>query len=260
MSIKGVIFDLDGLILDTEKLYQRFWREAARKCGFDMSRETALALRSLDKTLARKMLCENFGEGFDFDLVKKKRIELMSAYVDEHGVEAKPGVRELTDHLRRSGIKTAIATATNYERTNDYLKRAGVRDCFELIFCACDLERGKPYPDVYLYACDKLGLSPSECIALEDSPNGVKSAYAAGCRVICVPDGGESPGKRPEAVPGEFSASSGVSPRRKLSPSVVSDGASCGEYESYGGESIEPYVTAWAQSLTDFFGIIQNIS
>lgn len=256
MSIKGVIFDLDGLILDTEKLYQRFWREAARKCGFDMSRETALALRSLDKTLARKMLCENFGEGFDFDLVKKTRIELMSAYVDEHGVEAKTGVRELTDHLRRSGIKTAIATATNYERTNDYLTRAGVRDCFELIFCACDLPHGKPYPDVYLYACGKLGLSASECIALEDSPNGVKSAYSAGCKVVCVPDGGVLP----LTVPGEFSASAGLSPRRDVLPSVVSDGVLCGEYEAYGGESIEPYVTAWARSLDEVIGIIQNIS
>ena len=188
-KISGVIFDLDGLILDTEKLYQRFWREAAHRCGFDMTHETALALRSLDKTLARKLLNDTFGEEFNFDLVKSTRISLMNAYVDEHGVQAKPGVRELTDYLHTENIKTAIATATNYDRTDDYLNRAGVRDCFETIINACDLPHGKPYPDVYLTACKRLDLEPKNCIALEDSPNGVKSAHAAGCRVICVPDG-----------------------------------------------------------------------
>lgn len=190
--IEAVIFDLDGLILDTEKLYQRFWREAAQVCGYEMTFETALALRSLDKTLARKLLCDTFGEGFDFDLVKQTRIKLMSEYVDKYGVEAKPGVRELTEHLRRNNIKSAIATATNFERASDYLTRAGVCDCFKTIVCACDLEHGKPFPDVYLYACEKLGVTPQNCIALEDSPNGVKSAYAAGLKVICVPDGGKA--------------------------------------------------------------------
>ena len=189
--IRGVIFDLDGLILDTEKLYQRFWREAAAECGFEMDRETALALRSLDKNLARKLLTGKFGEAFDFDAVKQTRIRLMSAYVDEHSVSAKPGVREITSMLTDAGIPYAIATATNYDRTDDYLKRAGVRSCFETIVCACDLEHGKPYPDVYLYACSALGLEPSECAALEDSPNGVRSAHSAGCKVICIPDGGE---------------------------------------------------------------------
>ena len=192
MKLQGVIFDLDGLILDTEKLYQRFWREAAGECGFKMSRETALKLRSLDKTLAKQMLCEAFGESFDYERVKQTRIRLMSAYVDEHGIQPKPGVRTLCEYLKSRSIPTAIATATNYERTNDYLMRAGVRDCFETIVCACDLPHGKPYPDVYLYACEKLGLAPSGCIALEDSPNGVKSAHSAGCNVICVPDGGQA--------------------------------------------------------------------
>ena len=191
MIIDAVIFDLDGLILDTEKLYQRFWREAAGECGFSMTRETALALRSLDKTLARKLLCDTFGSSFDYELVKQTRIRLMSAYVNEHGISAKKGVRELCEYLRKKGIKTAIATATNYPRTDDYLTRAGVRDCFETIVCACDLPHGKPYPDVYLYACEKLSVESKNCIALEDSPNGVKSAHSAGLQVICVPDGGE---------------------------------------------------------------------
>ncbi len=190
MKIQSVIFDLDGLILDTEKLYQRFWREASSECGYEMSRDTALALRSLDKTLAKKLLSDTFGSGYDYELVKQTRIRLMNAYVDEHGIQPKKGVRELTDYLKAHGIRSAIATATNFPRTNDYLTRAGVRDCFETIVCACDLPHGKPYPDVYIYACEKLGVSPQNSIALEDSPNGVKSAHSAGCNVICIPDGG----------------------------------------------------------------------
>ena len=190
MKIEAVIFDLDGLILDTERLYRRFWREAARECGFEMTHETALELRSLDKTLAKELLNARFGDDFDYDEVKRHRIALMNEYVDKNGVSAKRGVRELTEYLRESGIKQAIATATNYERTNDYLDRAGVRGCFDTIVCACDLPHGKPFPDVYLYACEKLGVIPENAIALEDSPNGVKSAHSAGCSVICIPDGG----------------------------------------------------------------------
>ena len=237
MKIEGVIFDLDGLILDTEKLYQRFWREAAAECGFSMTQETALKLRSLDKTLAKKLLRDEFGEGFDYERVKQTRIRLMSAFVDEHGVKAKPGVRELCEYLKSRGIPTAIATATNYERTNDYLTRAGVRDCFETIVCACDLEHGKPYPDVYLYACEKLGLKPENCVALEDSPNGVKSAHSAGCKVICVPDDGARAGTRKYAVAGRsgrsFSSArvSGLACRLgRCTPRALPSGASaCAE-------------------------------
>lgn len=189
MKIKGVIFDMDGLILDTEKLYQRFWKEASKECGFDMPQEIALKFRSLDKTLAKELLKDFFGESCSYEKVKEIRIKLMADYVEKNGVQAKEGVRELVEYIKENGCKIAVATATNYNRANQHLTLAGVRDCFDNIICACDLEHGKPYPDVYIYACEKLGLKPEECIALEDSPNGVRAAYSAGCVPILVPDG-----------------------------------------------------------------------
>lgn len=188
MEIKGVIFDMDGLIIDTEKLYQKFWREASGQCGYEMSQQQALALRSLDKSLAKELLREFFGEDYDYQKVHDVRVKLMAEYISQNGVQAKTGVKELTDYLKENDYKIAVATATNYNRANEHLTLAGVRDCFENIICASDLKHGKPFPDVYLYACKILGLPPESCVALEDSPNGIKSAHSAGCVPILVPD------------------------------------------------------------------------
>ncbi len=188
MPIKGVIFDMDGLILDTEKLYQRFWKEASKQCGYEMPQEIALKLRSLDNNLARSLLKDHFGTDYSYDDVKKVRVKLMADYVNENGISAKTGVRDLVNYLKENKYKIAVATATNYKRANLHLTLAGVRDCFDSIICACELEHGKPYPDVYLYACERLGLKPRECMALEDSPNGIKAAFAAGCVPVFVPD------------------------------------------------------------------------
>lgn len=192
MKIKGVIFDMDGLILDTEKLYQRFWREASQICGYDMSPEQALKLRSLDKNLAKALLRDFFGEEYDYQRVHDIRVKLMADYISKNGVSAKDGVCELVDYLKANNYKIAIATATNYERANQHLTLAGVRNCFDdNIICASMLKRGKPYPDIYLYACEKLELPSENCMALEDSPNGISAAYSAGCVPVAVPDTSE---------------------------------------------------------------------
>lgn len=188
MKIRGVISDMDGVMLDSEKLYVRFWCEAGNFYGYPMQREHALGIRSMARPYAIARLQGWFGEYFDYDLVRNKRVELMDAYVSEHGIEAKDGAKDLLSYLKSNGYRVALATATPKDRAEAYLERLGLLSFFDVVASARMVAHGKPEPDIYLYAAGQLGLKPQECLALEDSPNGVRSAHAAGCKTILVPD------------------------------------------------------------------------
>lgn len=186
--IKAVLFDMDGLLLDTEKLLVRFWQEAASEAGFNMTREIALNIRSMHRSFAVPYLKSVLGDNFDYAKTRARRMELMSDYLAENGLELKKGAKELLTYLNENNIPAAVVTATDSERAEKYLKETGIFGYFERIISATMVKEGKPKPDIYLYAAEQLGLEPYECAALEDSPNGVKSAASAGCRTIMVPD------------------------------------------------------------------------
>lgn len=188
MKIKGVIFDMDGLMLDTEKLLLKFWIMSANEFGFDMKREHVLGIRSLAAKYAIPKLQGIFGENFDYYAVRKRRIELMNKYIEENGVEKKPGLDKLLEFLKKHEYKIAVATATDKLRAEVYLNSVGVLDYFDVMVCGPMVVNGKPAPDIYLKACELLKLEPSVCLALEDSPNGILSAYRAGCRPVMIPD------------------------------------------------------------------------
>ena len=153
-----------------------------------MQREHALNIRSLARKFAIPYLQGLFGGDFDYVKIRSRRMELMAQHLSEHGLETKPGITQLLDFLDEKKIPAAIATATDIQRTEDYLGRVGLLGRFSRIVCAAMVESGKPKPDIYLYAAQQLGLPPQECMALEDSPNGVRSASAAGCVTVLVPD------------------------------------------------------------------------
>lgn len=186
--ISTVIFDMDGTLIDTEKYYHVCWMEALEHFGYSVTHEQAYALRSLGRPFVQEYFRELYGPDFDYEKVhayRKKRTEQVFA---EQGIELKPGALELLSYLREKGIPAAVATATDLERTCRYLKELGIYDFFAEVISARMVEYGKPAPDVYLYTCRQLGIEPEKCIAVEDSPNGVMSAYRAGCKVVMVPD------------------------------------------------------------------------
>lgn len=186
--IKAVLFDMDGTLIDTEKYYRIFWPMAMKEFGYDLTDEQVLSMRSLGRPFAPKQLKEWFGEDLDYIAIKERRKELMEECLEKNGIEVKKGAFEILDFLKKHGIKTAIATATDLERTTRYLKKTGLEGHFDKIISATMVAQGKPAPDIYLYACEQLGLKPQECLAVEDSPNGVFSAYRAGCHVVLIPD------------------------------------------------------------------------
>ena len=187
-NIKAVIFDLDGTLLDTEKLLFRYWREAAARFGYNMTGEQALTLRSLTHKLVQPLFTEWFGADCDYRQLRSCRMKLMQEHTDKYGIEVKKGAAELLKTLGENGYLRAVATATDVERATNMLSKVGLSDCFDRIICASMVEWGKPKPDIYLFAAKQLGLEPRECIAVEDSPNGVMSAGSAGCFTVMVPD------------------------------------------------------------------------
>lgn len=183
-----IFFDMDGTILDTERYFRQFWQQAARECGYFMTDAQALSMRSLGRPFAAERVNGWFRDNSAYGKIRERRRELMREKLSSDGIPLKPFVEETLAGLKRKGHHLAIATATDLERTEAYLKETGLLEYFESIICATMVERGKPAPDVYLYACRQVGIQPEQAYAVEDSPNGVTSAYQAGCKVIMVPD------------------------------------------------------------------------
>lgn len=191
-NVKAVIFDLDGTLIDTEKIYRIIWPQTMAQLGYEFGDERYLELRSLGRPYAPARFREWYGEDFDYNGARRVRKGLFDAYIAEHGIERKPGALELLEHLKKKGIVAAIATATDLERCSQYMAMTGLTDRFDKIISATQVDEGKPSPKVYEYACSVLGLDPKECVAVEDAPNGITSAYRAGMRVIMVPDQSEA--------------------------------------------------------------------
>ena len=179
---------MDGLMIDTEKLLHKYWCQAANELGYPMKIKHVLQIRSLAAKYAIPKLKSMLGEDFDYAKVRARRMELMANHVEQYGIETKEGLDEILEFAKQQGYKLAVATATDLERTTCYLDKIGKRHYFDHIICGPMVANGKPEPDIYIEATKQLNVDPRECVALEDSPNGILSAYRAGCMPIMVPD------------------------------------------------------------------------
>ena len=188
INYDAAIFDMDGTLLDTEKLYLRFWVEAANRMGYPMREEHALAIRATAASVAEPLLKKLVCPDFDYHGVRALRREIMEVYVDEHGVDPKPGMLQLLAALKEKELRIGLATATPEPRARKYLRMVGAEQYFDAVTCVDMVKNGKPAPDVYLLACERTGVLPAHALAVEDAPSGVRSAHAAGMRTILIPD------------------------------------------------------------------------
>ena len=186
--INAILFDMDGVLIDTERLNLKFTIETAKDMGFDVTPEDALTQRSSVSEVSDKFFKSKYGEDFNFYAMRDERRRRIQIYIDENGLELNEGVNEVLDHVEKRNLKKAVVTSSDFDRAMVYIRMLGIEDRFDTIVSASMVELGKPNPDVYLYTAEIIGENPEDCIAVEDSPNGVRSAYSAGCKVAMYPD------------------------------------------------------------------------
>ena len=184
----GVIFDMDGLILDTERVARIAWQEAALLYGHTMSDILFATLIGRTHQASIELVREAFGPAFDFESASHKCNELFENYVEKNGLPVKPGVRELLEALAERKIPVAVATSTRDSNARLRLEQVGLLGYFSVLVGGNEVTHGKPEPDIYLEAIRRLGIDAAASYALEDSHAGVRSARAAGLNVIMVPD------------------------------------------------------------------------
>lgn len=188
MGLEAVLFDMDGLLLDTERLHIKCWEEKIKRDNKQMDIEGFKATICGSGGETRLVLRKIYGENVDFELFLAEKNEIFRQYLDEKGMPIKPGAIELIDYLDKKGIRKFVVTSTYQERAHFFLEKAGILERFEDIIANGPHKKGKPAPDLYNECLEKGKLNKERCIALEDSINGIKACEAAQLNVIAVPD------------------------------------------------------------------------
>lgn len=185
---QAVIFDMDGVIFDSEKAVMECWRLLAEKYDIPDIEKNVYACTGTTMARTKEIMLEAYGEDFPYDEYAKEASLMYHEKYDGGRLPLKPGVFSLLTYLRKNKKKIALASSTRRQTVTNQLKWANIIDYFDKIICGDMVEKSKPAPDIYLKACKELGVLPEVSYAIEDSYNGIRSAYNAGLKPIMVPD------------------------------------------------------------------------
>lgn len=188
MSIKTIIFDMDGVLFDTERLCMESWVQVAKEWDIHDMEEVFPKCIGLNANDTKALVLNHYGEDFPFDEYRAEASKRFKREVLENGLPVMKGVRELLSFLQEKEYTIGLASSTRYEAVIHHLEYAGIREYFSVVIAGDMVEHSKPRPDIYLLACEKLGVKPEEAYAIEDSPNGIRAAQGAGMKPIMVPD------------------------------------------------------------------------
>lgn len=188
MKPKAVIFDMDGVIFDTEKLCLDCWTILAEKNNLQGMNEAFVKCVGTNAGRTKEIMLEQYGADFDYDGFAAEASKLFHEVEERDGLPLKPGVVEMLEALKGAGIPIGLASSTRLASVEKELKDAGLYDYFQVVVGGDLLKKSKPEPDIYLMACEKMGVEPKDAYAIEDSHNGIRSAYSAGMHPLMVPD------------------------------------------------------------------------
>jgi HAD superfamily hydrolase (TIGR01509 family) len=187
-NIPAVIFDMDGVLLDTETICDRVWEQTAQEMHLSDIDKAINECRGCNKADTRLLLQKRYGCGFDVEYMMARTSELFHVIEDREGIPIMKGVETALAYLKKNGYRLALASSTRGLVVRRQLTDAGLISFFETITTGEQVIHSKPDPEIYRKACGSLGLAPSICVAIEDSPNGIRSAYAAGMKCVMIPD------------------------------------------------------------------------
>lgn len=188
MLLEAVVFDMDGLMLDTEPLYKVAWQSGCRELGYDLSDATYSTLVGRPTPDCERVLLDTLGADFPLGVFRERWPSIWQASAARDGIRSKPGLFPFLAFLRSRGIPTAVATSSEAHFTEFSLSQAGLSGAFQAVITGDEIERGKPAPDIYLAAARQLGVAPHRSVALEDSEAGAVAAVTAGMVTLLVPD------------------------------------------------------------------------
>lgn len=188
LTIAGVIFDMDGLMFDTERLALISWQKAAKRFGFTLPEKLLIEVAGRNAEDTRKTFEREIGKKLPFDQLRALRLRYTRDAILEKGVPVKEGLYDMLDLLEKKSIPKAVATTTEFSIMEELLSLSRLLYRFDCLVCGEDVPQSKPAPDIFLLAAKRLSLSPQSCVVLEDSYSGIKAARNAGMIPILIPD------------------------------------------------------------------------
>ena len=188
MKFQAAIFDMDGLLLDSERIYGAAWADTAREMGIPLTQEMIHATIGMNAKVSEQYMKGCLGADFDFHTFHEAARHLTYRRLEEEGIPLKPHAAEILQWLTEAGWRLALATSTREHVARHLLQARGLMGYFDTLCFGSQVERGKPWPDIFLKAAEKAHAAPADCLVLEDSEAGIQAAHAAGIDVLCVPD------------------------------------------------------------------------
>lgn len=186
--IKLVIFDMDGIIFDSEKLYMHFLKIMMKRYHYILTKRQYISTLGLTDLATKIKMQELFGADFTFDKIYSQAKQEMMTYIEKKNIPLKDGILNLLNFLKSNNYKIAIASSTDKTTIFYYLQKSNLNHYFDYIVGDDDVINSKPHPEIFLKACDKINIDPSKALVLEDSPNGLLAAIRANITAICIPD------------------------------------------------------------------------